>query len=163
MWHLQLVSYIKTEALLLFLLVFFYVTYITFQITERCLWIQEKSPLNVFLWIHFLEGKSCISQLLTVFHKIGASIDKNIKTDILYLDFTKAFDSINHKKLLFKLRLYGVDGALWDWFSDYLSNRRQRVVIDGSNSGWTPVVSGVPQAASWVRSFFLFMSTICPV
>ena len=95
----------------------------------------------------FIKGRSCVSQLLSVFHEIGSLLDTNTEIDVLYLDFSKAFDSINHAKLLVKLKLYGISGSLWEWFKDYLSNRKQCVVVDGTKSSITSVISGVPQGS----------------
>ena len=81
------------------------------------------------------------------FHEIGSLLDTNTEIDVLYLDFSKAFDSINHAKLLVKLKLYGISGFLWEWFKDYLSNRKQCVVVDGTTSSFTSVISGVPQGS----------------
>ena len=68
--------------------------------------------------------------------------------DIVYLDFTKAFDCISHELLLYKLEhFYQISGNLLLWVKDYLSNRSQRVTIESESSTWLPVLSGVPQGS----------------
>ena len=94
-----------------------------------------------------MRSRSCSSQLLSVLHSIGEALDKNKQTDVLYLDFAKAFDTVDHATLIEKLKWYGVTGQLLGWFSDYLLDRSQRVVIDGEASVRLPVTSGVPQGS----------------
>ena len=94
-----------------------------------------------------MRSRSCSSQLLSVVHSIGEALDKNKQTDILYLDFAKAFDTVDHAILIEKLKWYGVTGQLIDWFSDYLKDTSQRVVIDSTASENLPVISGVPQGS----------------
>ena len=66
----------------------------------------------------------------------GASLDAGDEIDVIYLDFSKAFDSVPHGKLLHKLTLFGIQGPLHAWFTDYLNSRSQRVVIDGTLSNY---------------------------
>jgi hypothetical protein len=93
----------------------------------------------------FLRNRLCITQLVQVLHSVGQCLDKNIQSDIIYLDFAKAFDSVDYQILLRKLKSYGVTGRLLYWFRNYLSGRTQRVVVEGVPSSWVPVISGVPQ------------------
>ena len=60
-------------------------------------------------------------------------------------NFSKAFDSVPHRRLLLKLERYGIDSPLLNWFQSFLIGRSQRVVLRGSHSSWTQVKSGVPQ------------------
>ena len=67
--------------------------------------------------------------------------------DAVYLDFQKAFDKVSHSKLLTKMPKYGIGDGVVRWVGNWLSGRRQRVVIEGVASGWEFVLSGVPQGS----------------
>ena len=67
--------------------------------------------------------------------------------DAVYLDFKKAFDSVPHKRLLEKLKGYGIQDNLLNWIQHFLSNRSQYVSVNNNNSETVPVTSGVPQGS----------------
>ena len=95
----------------------------------------------------FLRKRSCVNQLLSFYSEIFSSVDRKIPCDVIFLDFQKAFDSIPHPELLFKLWAHGITGQLWNWFQSYLSNRTHFVYVEGSSSSVLPVKSGVPQGS----------------
>jgi len=80
----------------------------------------------------FQKGKSCLTQLLEVFYDIGIALDRRLESDIIYLDFAKAFDSVCLAKLVSKLKTFGIDDPQLSWIYSYLTGRRQRVVINGT-------------------------------
>ena len=69
------------------------------------------------------------------------------QTDVIYFDFKKAFDSVPHNELLFKLKSMGISGNLWLWFKSYLSNHQQCVKVNNKHSYLLPVLSGIPQGS----------------
>ena len=76
---------------------------------------------------------------------LAQSLNKKIQVDMIILDFSKAFDTVSHNRLLNKLDRYGIRNKTQTWIYNFLNYRKQRVVIGGENSTWTQVMSGVPQ------------------
>ena len=93
----------------------------------------------------FRKGRSCLTQLLKTYDSILNNFMANDETDIIYLDFAKAFDKVDHALLLKKLRHLGIGGKVYEWIKSFLSDRSQTVVVDGHKSRPTIVISGVPQ------------------
>ena len=98
---------------------------------------------------------STLQQLLIMFDSIYTSLENIQQTDVIYLDFRKAFDSVPHNELLLKLGKAGITGRLWKWLRAYLNSRKQCISIDGQCSGLLPVLSGVPQGSILGPIFFL--------
>ena len=95
----------------------------------------------------FMRRKSTVLQLIIYLQAIYNNVDTNIDCYALYLDFSKAFDSVSHGTLLAKLRLFGIGGSLLSLLSSYLTNRVQCVKLNNITSASLPVTSGVPQGS----------------
>ena len=102
---------------------------------------QILTPLN-----HgFRAGHSCESQLLVTIHDLMRYRDRKVQVDLAILDFSKAFDTVPHNRLLQKLEFYGIQGNILKWMSVFPKSRDQCVVVEGQRSGTVSVDSGVPQ------------------
>ena len=95
----------------------------------------------------FLAGRSTLQQLLLFLADIHQNREKKATTNVIYLDFQKAFDTVPHHILLQKLWSIGIRGCLSHWFQSYLSSRVQTVSINHHLSNYLPVLSGVPQGS----------------
>ena len=93
----------------------------------------------------FRTGYSCETQLTITTDDFTKNSENGIQTDVAILDFSKAFDTVPHQKLLHKLSCYGVKGSLHSWIKSFLCHRQMKVLVNGESSQETEVLSGVPQ------------------
>ena len=82
----------------------------------------------------FRSGRSCLTQLLKHHDQIISLMEQHQNVDVVYLDFSKAFDKVDHNIVLAKAHNMGVQGKLLDWIREFLTNRKQSVVVNGSLS-----------------------------
>ena len=93
--------------------------------------------------------------MLCFFEEITKWVDHESPVDVIYLDFQKAFDKVPHQRLILKLKSHGMGNSIINWIELWLTDKRQRVDVDGEVSSWKSVVSGSPQG--YVLGSILFL------
>ena len=95
----------------------------------------------------FVPGRDCITQLLLCLEDWSTFMEKGNAFDLIYTDFSKAFDSVAHLRLLVKLENVGIGGDVLKWITSFLTERKQCVSVEGTKSEWSKVISGIPQGS----------------
>ena len=95
----------------------------------------------------FMKNRSCTTNLIEFLEKATTVVDEGGGFDIIYLDFAKAFDKVPIQRLMKKVWAHGIRGRVYSWIRQWLTGRKQRVVLNGKFSNWEEVLSGVPQGS----------------
>ena len=103
----------------------------------------------------FKSGDSCTNQLISITHEIHQYFDDGLEVRGIFLDISKAFDKVWHDGFIYKLKQNVVEGDLLDTLTNFLEDRKQRVVLNGQYSTWTNTEAGVPQGSILAPLLFL--------
>ena len=107
----------------------------------------EQNDILYDLQHGFRERRSCETQLIQLVEELASNTPQGRQTDLILLDFSKAFDRVHHMKLLHKLHQHGVRGNTLSWIKAFLTGHSQTVLLEGESSSEIPVNSGVPQGS----------------
>ena len=126
------------------------------KIVFKYVYNHFKDNFLISIWQSgFRPSMSTVTQLTELYHQFCKAVSDGKEIRVVFLDISKAFDRVWHKGLLFKLKQFGITGSLLDWFSNYLKDRCQRVVIHGQSSDWRDIKAGVPQGSNLGPLLFL--------
>ena len=109
--------------------------------------LHQSAPSQNIKLTFYMLAKSAVFQLIDLYDTFAKAIDDGKEIRVIFCDISKAFDRVWHEGLLFKLRRMGITGSLLEWFSSYLDQRHQRVVLEGSFSDFKQINAGVPQGS----------------
>jgi len=122
------------------------------KVMERCIlsaitWNTQDSQVTRPSQYGFMKGRFCVTNLISLHDKVTSLVDEGKAVDVVYLDFSKVFDTVSHSILLEKLVARVLDGCTLHWIKNWLDGQAQRVVVNGGKFSWRLVTSGVLQGS----------------